>query len=114
MQIALHRPKRPRDAYKATNDAHSSYPDPARAINLKAVEHGRDERGRYFVRFAHVHGFKRTRIKKMPPFWDTDLARALLDWNRENGGEPVGTGCYGSRFITDVEGDATMMRLAFA
>ena len=114
MELEIIRTKRPRDAYKVCENQTGVWPSPATRIRLTAVEHGVDDRGRWFVRFRHLNGYKRSRKEKIPPFWDTDVGEALLRWNRDNGGNPEGAGAYGSRFITPHRDDAIMTRMAFA
>lgn len=110
MKIAITRTRRPRDAYKVSDE--SAFPEAAMEVNLIAYRIKQDESGRWRVTFKRVPGFQRSKEITISPFWDTDVGDALLAWNLKNGG---GRGLtVGCDFITDSQSDAMMIRMAFA
>jgi hypothetical protein len=108
MILTIRRTKRPRDAYKVVDGAARV----ADRVKLTAYRMTEDNNGRWRVSFRLLPGMKRSKVKKIAPFWDTDVGTAVLDWNRENGGERAIVA--GSDFITSNKEDAAMLRLAFA
>ncbi len=108
-KLQITRTKRARDAYKAVDRASRI----TNEVTLHAYWVESDQGGaRWLVTFRAISGMKRTAVTSMPPFWDTDVATALINWSKENGGKPrhaVGACCY-----FDNETDAVLMKLAFS
>lgn len=104
-------PTRPRDAYKLTNQPHYLSPSAASVYRLEARNHGIDDQGRYYVKFADGHGFKRYKTEYIPIFWDTDVGKSLAFWIEERGGSGFG---YGSKFVTTNQEDALLIFMEFS
>jgi hypothetical protein len=71
--LAIHRIKRHRDSFKAVN-ARMAIAD---NVTLQAMSIG-SERERWYVQFRQVNGMKRSKVRKILPFWDTDVGMALF------------------------------------